>query len=258
MNKQERNGATIVYTRVSTREQADSGLSLAAQERACIAYCRARELEIVRSCQDVCSGSMPLATRVGGGELVSLTRRGGYGHVVLVRLDRGFRSVIDASARVGEWAHLGVAVHFLDLDVDTSTPTGLFFVQVLAAFAELERKLIGARTKSALEARRRQGFVSCAPPFGWDADEIGQAVPNETEQATIGWILRLTLEEAKSRSQVAEILTKAGRPTKRGGKWTHRQVGRILSRLSPDDPWSNKRRMIALEAWEREVWERER
>ena len=47
----------------------------------------------------------------------------------------------------------------LDLGLDTSTPTGKFTAQIIAAVAELERELIGQRTREGLEAKRAEGVV---------------------------------------------------------------------------------------------------
>ena len=51
----------------------------------------------------------------------------------------------------------GWALVALDLGVDTTTPSGEMMANVLAVFAQFERRLIGQRTREALVVKRRQG-----------------------------------------------------------------------------------------------------
>src|SRR5437870_13276846 len=52
----------------------------------------------------------------------------------------------------------------LDLGVDTSTPSGEMMANVLATFAQFERRLISQRTKEALAQKRAQGVRLGRPP----------------------------------------------------------------------------------------------
>jgi len=54
----------------------------------------------------------------------------------------------------------------LDAPVDTTTPAGRAMAQILSVFAELERRLIGERTKAALAVKRDQGVAKTenSPP----------------------------------------------------------------------------------------------
>jgi DNA invertase Pin-like site-specific DNA recombinase len=83
--------------------------------------------------------------------------------LVVVRLDRLARSVSHLLAVI---EHLEAAgAHFKSLrdPIDTSTPQGMFSLQVLGAVAQLERALIAERTKSGLNAARARGRVGGNP-----------------------------------------------------------------------------------------------
>ncbi len=74
----------------------------------------------------------------------------GTGSVLMVaKLDRLSRNVHDASGLLQRAQHSGWDLVALGAPVDTTTPQGAAMAQVLAVFAELERKLIGERTKAA-------------------------------------------------------------------------------------------------------------
>src|ERR1700688_4055499 len=87
------------------------------------------------------------------------------GSVLMVaKLDRLTRSVHDATGLMLAADKGGWGLVALDAPVDTTTPQGAAMAQVLAVFAELERRLIGERTKAALAVRRSQGVRLGRPP----------------------------------------------------------------------------------------------
>jgi DNA invertase Pin-like site-specific DNA recombinase len=63
----------------------------------------------------------------------------------------------------------------LDVAVDTTTPAGAAMTQILSVFAELERRLIGERTKAALAVKRAQG-VKLGRPRSLPDDVVGRIV----------------------------------------------------------------------------------
>ena len=84
--------------------------------------------------------------------------------LVVVRLDRLARSVSHLLLGVIEQLEASGA-HFRSLrdPIDTTTPQGMFSLQVLGAVAQLERALIAERTKSGLNAARVRGRVGGNP-----------------------------------------------------------------------------------------------
>jgi DNA invertase Pin-like site-specific DNA recombinase len=102
----------VSYCRVSTEEQAHEGVSLAAQEARVRAYCAASGLSLVESIRDErVSAAKPLATRPGGAALLRALARRRAKHVVVVTLDRAFRSTLDCLATVQAWDRAGVSLH---------------------------------------------------------------------------------------------------------------------------------------------------
>ncbi|WML79169.1 recombinase family protein [Streptomyces sp. VNUA74] len=74
----------------------------------------------------------------------------------LDRLGRSLKNLIELSERLKDE---GVALVVLDQGIDTSTPIGRMFYQILGAVAEFERELIVERTKDGLQAARARGRV---------------------------------------------------------------------------------------------------
>jgi DNA invertase Pin-like site-specific DNA recombinase len=83
--------------------------------------------------------------------------------LVVVRLDRLARSVSHLLAVIEQLEAAGAHFRSLHDPIDTSTPQGMFSLQVLGAVAQLERALIAERTKAGLQSARRRGRVGGNP-----------------------------------------------------------------------------------------------
>lgn len=150
------------YCRVSTEEQALSGLGLAAQEDAIRRECARRGLDLIELFTDSGISAKTLRRPALEAALASLDR--GNGNVLMVaKLDRLTRSVHDATGLMAKFETSEWGLVALDAPVDTTTPQGAAMAQVMAVFAELERRLIGERTKAALAIRRAQGVTLGRP-----------------------------------------------------------------------------------------------
>jgi DNA invertase Pin-like site-specific DNA recombinase len=109
---------------------------------------------------DSVSGKVFIEKRKAGRELCERMRKGDL--VVVAKIDRAFRSLADCAACLDRWEKMGVCFHICDLagQMDITTPIGKAMVQILAVFAELERKMISQRTREALALRKRQGHAT--------------------------------------------------------------------------------------------------
>src|SRR3954465_8030990 len=83
--------------------------------------------------------------------------------LVVVRLDRLARSVGHLLAVIEQLEASGAHFRSLRDPIDTTTPQGMFSLQVLGAVAQLERALIAERTKAGLRAARTRGRVGGSP-----------------------------------------------------------------------------------------------
>ena len=83
--------------------------------------------------------------------------------LVVYALDRLGRSVKDVLNKIEIMNNKGIILVSQREGLDFNTPTGRFMMQVLLAFAELERNLISERTKTALKAVKGRGKVLGRP-----------------------------------------------------------------------------------------------
>ena len=190
------------YVRVSTAEQADSGLSLDSQRAAIEADCARRGLPLLDVLTDAAASARSLDRPALTEALARLD--GGDGTVLMVaKLDRLTRSVHDATGLMLRAERAGWGLVALDVAVDTTTPQGTAMAQVMAVFAELERRLIGQRTRDALAAKRAQGA------------RLGR--PRTLPDPVVRRIVRAR-EKGEGWSAIARQLDAAGVPTAQGGQ----------------------------------------
>jgi DNA invertase Pin-like site-specific DNA recombinase len=152
----------IGYVRVSTDEQADSRLGLEAQRAAIVAEAEKRGWRLVEIVEDAAVSGRDLS-RPGMAIVLRTLQSHRADTLVVAKLDRLGRSLLDVAGLIDQAARQGWALVALDLGVDTSTLTGKAMAGMMAVFAELERGMIGQRTRDALRAARARGTVLGRP-----------------------------------------------------------------------------------------------
>jgi len=144
------------YARVSTAEQADSGAGMHAQHAAITAEADRRGWELLDVVQDAGYSAKDLR-RPGIGVVLEQMARGQADVLVVSKLDRLSRSLIDFAQTMATAQREGWALVALDLGVDTATPGGEMMANVLASFAQYERRIIGQGTRDGLAAKKAAG-----------------------------------------------------------------------------------------------------
>ena len=191
------------YLRVSTSEQATSGAGLDAQ-RATIAVEAERRGWHVEWIEDAGCSARDLR-RPGIQEALRRLRDGEADALVIAKLDRLSRSLLDFAVVTSQAQREGWKVIALDLGVDTSTPSGEMLANVLASFAQFERRLIGQRTSEALRAKKSAGVRLGRPPI------LSPAVRHRIACAR---------RRGATYSTIAEALNRDGIPTAHGAsRW---------------------------------------
>jgi DNA invertase Pin-like site-specific DNA recombinase len=220
-----------IYTRVSTDEQAATGLGLAAQMAACESFAAKAGHSITACHTDAgISGAAGLENRPGLMAAVAGLRRGDA--LVIAkrcRLGRDQMAILMIEKAVNR---KGAVILSADGIGNADDPASQFMKNVIDAASVYERGLIRSRTKAALAAKRRAGELAGEVPFGWTADDDGRLIESADEQAILRIIGELRSAGVSLR-RIASILTEAGHRTKKGNvAWSHTTVKSILDRAA--------------------------
>jgi DNA invertase Pin-like site-specific DNA recombinase len=213
---------TYGYCRVSTQRQASEGESLEVQRRQIDGYAQMHGLKVDQVfVEEGVSGSTPVSERPQGALLFAGLKKGDA--VIAPKLDRLFRSALDALTVVEDLKQRGVSLHLLDLGGDISG-NGLskLFLTIAAAFAEAERDRTRERiTQVKRDQKSRNRFLGGSVPFGFRRGENGELIPHEDEQKAIR-----AIEALRAEGQALRPIADAVRAM--GHKISHETVASVL------------------------------
>ena len=219
----------VAYARVSSKRQAEEGVSLEAQVERLIAYADFRGLDLDPDdifIEEGVSAATHLWSRPAGREMRKIIYQERVGHLLTLKMDRLFRDVQDCLSSVDELAGIGVDIHILDQNggtLDTSNAMGRFFLTNIASLAELESGQISERTKFAMKHLKDNAKVFTGPVFGWDRDG-GDLIPNWLEQDKIDYMRHRHYVQGWSGNRIAKHLNELGIKGKIGGSWTSSMI----------------------------------
>ncbi len=214
----------VIYKRVSTVSQGESGLGLDAQERDIRLFLDTYSdtpFEVIAECIDVLSGKT--ADRPKLQEALALVRNTGA-ELLVAKLDRLSRKVSFVAALMDDPK--------IRLRVASMPHADKFQLHIYAALAEQEREFISLRTKAALaEAKARGTKLGGLRDKTMQRNAAIQANAAARAQKVAG-IVQPLREAGKPLQEIADHLNSAGVPTARGGSWQPSQVKRVLDRLT--------------------------
>lgn len=219
----------IGYIRVSTSEQATEGISLENQKEKIQAYCELHDFSLTGIIEDAGKSGKNL-NRDGIQELMTAIRKKSVNAVVVYRLDRLSRKVIDTLHIIEAIEKSGVTFHSLNEKIDTGTAMGRFFLNITASLAQMERDLISERTRDALQMKIAKNERAGQIPYGWRLSENKiTLIENRTEQDAIRLIKRLSDKGHSFRSICTKLEREGHRP--QGNNWHPQTIKNILKRV---------------------------
>jgi site-specific DNA recombinase len=230
-----------VYLRVSTDEQADSGLGIEAQKTRCSAMVIVRDYEAygVRFYVDAgVSGTKDPLKRKACAEMLQQIEEGKVKAVIVSSLDRLARKIMFTLTLTESFSKAGVAFISCKEQLDTSTPQGMFVLHMFAALSELERGMISQRTIDALSEKGKiDGEKGGRMPYGYQRvftlnEKTGEykatGVSIHPEQEKIVQLIFQLRRQKKSMDAIATHLNQKSLISPRGGKWYASGVREIL------------------------------
>lgn len=188
----------VLYARVSTSKDQNTEVQFHELRR----FVVARGWQVVEEISDT-GFSGKTDKRPGLKRLMELVRSRRTDIVVVVKLDRLFRSIQNCVVTLNEFTDLGVEFVAVSNQIDLTTATGKFFAHQLAAFAELEANLIRERTIAGLDFARANGKRLGRPPLNL-GDHIrtlraeGLSYRNIQKRLQCSsWLVRKALKDAR-------------------------------------------------------------
>lgn len=170
----------VIYTRVSTDEQAEKGYSLAVQEDTLRRDCQKKGVEVVRHFQDD-GRSAKNFKRPAFQELLEYVKNksNSVSYLYVVRWDRFSRDIAESYAMIARLKLLGVEAKCLEEQFDTNDPSSVILRAIKLAEPEMDNRRRALNTKMGMERAKSEGRYVCGKaPFGylWARDQRNRPI----------------------------------------------------------------------------------
>ncbi|MCC8157501.1 MAG: recombinase family protein [Oscillospiraceae bacterium] len=166
-------------------------------------------------------------------KMMAQIRNGLFTHLVVWKIDRISRNLLDFASMYEELKRLDVVFVSKNEQFDTSNAMGEAMLKIILVFAELERGMTSERVTATMINRASNGVWNGGRvPFGYDYDKETQTFSlNEQESQIVKYIFDL-YEETKSVVRVSQRLNSEGKKSRAGNDFSPVSVWIILR-----NPW---------------------
>lgn len=219
-----------VYTRVSTKQQADDGISLENQRLRCMDYLMTRGARCKEEFSDKgVSGTN--FTRRGLKMMMSKVQEGDF--IIIYSLTRLGRNQIAISQMFDDMKNRGIHIISVSEKLETDTPMGKMMLAFMGAMSEFESNVTKERTRATLDNKRMTGQVLGRLAFGYEKYEFDgriYAYPLVSEQCAITYLIK-EREKGTSWKIIGDTMIERGWKPKSGTqKWGAASLLKILER----------------------------
>lgn len=229
-NEQEQQRKKVaIYIRVSTAYQVDKD-SLPMQRKDLIAYA-----ELILGIPDYevfedAGYSGKNTDRPSFQAMMTKIRRHEFSHVLVWKIDRISRNLLDFSQMYAELQKLRVTFVSKNEQFDTSTAMGEAMLKIILVFAELERNMTSERVTATMISRANQGqWNGGRTPYGYDYDPDTSTFSIREDEAAVCRIIKDDYLQYHSLVHTSRLLNEQGFITRSGSKWSPSTVWIIVS-----------------------------
>ena len=217
----------VAYLRVSTEDQ---NLGPEAQRAAIDRWCKANGAAIVAVHEDLgVSGGTPLDQRPGLLAALDSVAAHKAGVLLVAKRDRLARDVMVAAMVERLVDRAGARILAADGTGNADGPEGALMRVIVDAFAQYERALIRARTKSALAVKKTRRERTGGVPYGWRLAADGVHLEEDAAEAAVVEAARELRAQGMPLRAVAAALEERGLRPRTGRAWHPQAVARLVA-----------------------------
>lgn len=215
----------VGYVRVSTEEQAKEGISLDTQEAKIRQYAKLCDLGKVEIISDKGKSAKDLK-REGIQRVLTLTKEKEIKHLIIYKLDRLTRDLADQLHLIETFKEADVEFHSITEKIDTGTAVGKLFLNMVGSINQFIRDQIAEVTRDALQHKKQKGEPLGPPALGFKAKDKKRI--EDPEGLKIVKYIKALKRKRLSLRAIAKRLNQEDFRTKRGGKWHHSTISKIV------------------------------
>jgi site-specific DNA recombinase len=179
---------TIIYTRVSTDEQAEKGYSLRHQEQILTAYCEMSKITVIKHFQDDFSAKN--FNRPEWKNLMDFAKKNRkvIDKLLFTKWDRFSRNAEEAMKVIRELADMGIEVNSVEQPLDLTNPDNKVMLSMYLILPEVENDKTSIRTKDGMRRAKKEGCFIAKAPFGYHNGKVegkSSVIPNEDSKVVL-------------------------------------------------------------------------
>ena len=218
-----------IYVRVSTQYQVDRA-SLPVQRSELVNYAKyALDIPDFVIFEDA-GYSAKNTDRPDYQQMMARIRTGEFSHLLVWKIDRISRNLLDFAAMYSELKQLGVVFVSKNEQFDTSSAMGEAMLKIILVFAELERNMTAERVSAVFLSRANNGIWNGGKvPFGYAYDKQTKTFSILEDEAKTVRLIYALYESSKSLVTVSKALNERGIKTRNGSEWSPTTVHTMLS-----------------------------
>ena len=161
------NNEAVVYTRVSTKEQADNNASLDTQMKYCKKYAEEKGLDIVEYFGGTYESAKDDERKEFQKMLSYVKRKKTIGYVLVYSYDRFSRSGPGGAFISYELKQRGIKLVSVTQSVDHDDPSGDFMEGIYHLFSQFDNQLRKDKSMTGMIEKLKQGYWPFLPPTGY-------------------------------------------------------------------------------------------
>lgn len=209
-----------IYIRVSTTHQIDKD-SIPMQRNDLVSYARLMLNTDDYAIFEDAGYSGKNTDRPNFQKMMSQIRSGAFTHLLVWKIDRISRNLLDFSSMYKELKELGIVFVSKNEQFDTSTAMGEAMLKIILVFAELERNMTSERVTATMISRASNGqWNGGRVPFGYDYDYDTKTFSVNEQESVIVKLIHDKYEEMQSLVQEARYLNEHDFRTREGNEWS--------------------------------------
>lgn len=209
-----------IYIRVSTTHQIDKD-SIPMQRNDLVSYARLMLNTDDYAIFEDAGYSGKNTDRPNFQKMMSQIRSGDFTHLLVWKIDRISRNLLDFSSMYKELKELGVVFVSKNEQFDTSTAMGEAMLKIILVFAELERNMTSERVSATMISRASNGqWNGGRVPFGYDYDYESKTFSINKQESEVVKLIHDKYEEMQSLVQEARYLNEHNFTTREGNEWS--------------------------------------
>lgn len=160
-------GKAVIYTRVSTKEQAENNASLETQLKYCKELANKRGLEVSEYFGGTYESAKSDERKEFQKMLNYVKRRSNVGYIIVYSYDRFSRTGANGAYISDQLKRQGIVTISATQEVDTSTSAGSFQQNLYYMFSQFDNELRRDKSVSGMQEKLRKGHWTGAYPFGY-------------------------------------------------------------------------------------------